>query len=83
MVKGRVGRSGAEENKDHKVGRNETNEIPVCNYAPEWSEHARFDREDEPCDDGRMGGRLCAEREGDDACPVTDNRMSELHPVLR
>lgn len=29
--------------------------IPVCSFAPEWAEHARFDRGDEPCDDGRMG----------------------------
>jgi hypothetical protein len=28
---------------------------PVCNFAPEWAEHARFDRGDEPCDDGRAG----------------------------
>lgn len=28
-------------------------EIPFCSYAPEWAEHARFDRSDDPCDDGR------------------------------
>jgi hypothetical protein len=30
-------------------------EVPVCSFAPEWAEHARFDRSDEPCDDGRAG----------------------------
>jgi hypothetical protein len=29
--------------------------VPVCSFAPEWAEHARFDRGDEPCDDGRAG----------------------------
>jgi hypothetical protein len=31
-------------------------EIPFCTYAPEWAEHARFDRSDDACDDGRAGG---------------------------
>ena len=52
-------------------------DMPLCNYAPEWSEHARFDRADEPCDDGRMGLRPCAEGKDGEACPVTDDRMSE------
>ena len=50
-------------------------EMPVCNYAPEWAEHARFHREDEPCDDGRMGGRPCADDEA--GCPVTHDGASE------
>ena len=29
--------------------------IPCCTYAPEWAEHARFDRSDDACDDGRAG----------------------------
>jgi hypothetical protein len=29
--------------------------VPVCSFAPEWAEHARFEREDEPCDDGCAG----------------------------
>lgn len=29
--------------------------VPYCGFAPEWAEHARFDREDQPCDDGRTG----------------------------
>jgi hypothetical protein len=29
--------------------------VPLCSFAPEWAEHARFDRDDEPCDDGRAG----------------------------
>jgi hypothetical protein len=34
--------------------------VPVCSFAPEWAEHARFDRNDEPCDDGRAG-EVCDE----------------------
>ncbi len=30
-------------------------EVSVCRFAPEWAEHARFDRDDAPCDDGRAG----------------------------
>jgi hypothetical protein len=30
-------------------------DVPVCSFAPEWAEHARFVRGDEPCDDGRAG----------------------------
>jgi hypothetical protein len=30
-------------------------EIPFCTYAPEWTEHARFDRSDDACDDGCAG----------------------------
>jgi hypothetical protein len=33
----------------------EGREIPVCTYAPEWAEHARSDRIDDACDDGRAG----------------------------
>lgn len=49
--------------------------LPICDYAPEWAEHARFYREDEPCDDGRMGGRPCSFE--DEECPVTDNSPTE------
>lgn len=34
--------------------------VPVCSFAPEWAEHARFDRDDDPCDDGRAG-EVCDE----------------------
>jgi hypothetical protein len=34
--------------------------VPVCSFAPEWAEHARFDRDDGPCDDGRAG-EVCDE----------------------
>jgi hypothetical protein len=30
-------------------------EASVCRFAPEWAEHARFERDDAPCDDGRAG----------------------------
>jgi hypothetical protein len=64
---------GDEKMKNKKEEREE--EIPVCNYAPEWAEHARFYREDEPCDDSRMGDRPCTnDAEG---CPVTDNIPTE------
>ena len=57
-----------------KEKKEETRErkVPVCSYAPEWAEHARFYREDEPCDDSRMGIRPCAD--DDKGCPVTDSR---------
>lgn len=29
--------------------------VSVCGFAPEWAEHARFERDDLPCDDGRAG----------------------------
>jgi len=29
--------------------------LPDCTYAPEWAEHARGYRDEEPCDDGRSG----------------------------
>ena len=34
---------------------NSSREIPYCTYAPEWAEHARFERSDDACDDGRAG----------------------------
>lgn len=30
-------------------------EIDVCQKAPEWAEHTRFEDDDQPCDDGRSG----------------------------
>jgi nicotinamidase/pyrazinamidase len=30
-------------------------QIEACEKAPEWAEHARFEDEDQPCDDGRSG----------------------------
>ena len=43
--------------------------LPPCRYAAEWGEHARFHREDEPCDDGRAG-TMCGRRKGEDECPI-------------
>jgi len=37
------------------AGDNNGTEVSVCRFAPEWAEHARFAREDTPCDDGRTG----------------------------
>jgi hypothetical protein len=39
-------------------GEDSGQEVPVCSFAPEWAEHARFGRSDEPCDDGRAAGSL-------------------------
>ena len=30
-------------------------QIEACEKAPEWAEHARFEDDDQPCDDGRSG----------------------------
>jgi nicotinamidase/pyrazinamidase len=30
-------------------------QVEACYKAPEWAEHARFEDEDQPCDDGRSG----------------------------
>jgi len=38
-----------------RAGDVDSRGVPVCSFAPEWAEHARFDRGDEPCDDGRAG----------------------------
>ncbi len=43
--------------------------IQYCTFAPEWAEHARFDRDDEPCDDGRTG-IICGNRDGENSCPI-------------
>jgi hypothetical protein len=67
-------KQGKKKQKEIKQQEGTQEPIPVCNYAPEWAEHARFNREDEPCDDGRMGGRPCAE---DESCPVTEGGQSE------
>lgn len=40
-----------------------------CSFAPEWAEHARFDRDDDPCDDGRTG-IVCGNRQEEYPCPV-------------
>lgn len=41
----------------------------LCLKAPEWAEHARFDEEDEPCEDGRSG-IFCGNREGEKPCSL-------------
>jgi hypothetical protein len=49
-------------------------EASVCRFAPEWAEHARFDRDDAPCDDGRAG--MVYERK-----VLSDNvRTAHQHP---
>jgi len=73
-------RNASKGEKDEKKNKKKKKEgerepIPFCNYAPEWAEHARFYRQDEPCDDSRMGGRPCAET--DEGCPVTENEPKE------
>jgi hypothetical protein len=45
----------AEGRSQSPAGDNNGTEVSVCKFAPEWAEHARFEREDAPCDDGRAG----------------------------
>jgi len=58
-----------EKDKNIKFNQNKDRRIRYCQRAPEWAEHARFDAEDEPCDDGRTG-RICGKREGEKPCPI-------------
>lgn len=58
-----------EKNKFEETHENEDFRLPFCTYAPEWAEHARFNRENEPCDDGRRGS-ICGERKGEELCPI-------------
>lgn len=58
-----------EKDKSHKRKEDEDRRLPPCRYATEWAEHARFNREDEPCDDGRTG-TICGKRKGEGACPL-------------
>jgi hypothetical protein len=59
-----------EEHKhQEEFNNNEDRRLPPCPYAPEWAEHARFNREDAPCDDGRAA-QICGSREEDAACPI-------------
>jgi hypothetical protein len=30
-------------------------DLDVCQKAPEWAEHQRWEDDDQPCDDGRSG----------------------------
>jgi hypothetical protein len=77
MARRKASKSGKNEKKDIKKKKEGEREqqIPFCTHAPEWAEHARFIRQDEPCDDSRMGGRPCAET--DEGCPVTENAPHE------
>lgn len=50
--------AGKKEQTKEKKGaaeEKEQEELDKCTYAPEWAEHARGYREEEPCDDGRSG----------------------------
>ena len=58
-----------EENERDQITEGQDRRLPPCTYAAEWAEHARFYREDEPCDDGRSG-TTCGRRKGEDACPI-------------
>jgi hypothetical protein len=51
-----------EDNYEPFTGK-EDRRLPPCTHAAEWTEHARFYEEDEPCDDGR-GGHLCGMKKG-------------------
>jgi len=60
-----------EKERQREVSENQDKDrrLPICTLAAEWAEHARFDREDEPCDDGRAG-HVCGRREGEEPCPI-------------
>jgi tRNA G37 N-methylase Trm5 len=47
--------AGAKRTMTSAAHDDSSREIPFCAYAPEWAEHARFDRSDDACDDGRAG----------------------------
>jgi hypothetical protein len=55
--------------KNIKFNQNKDRRIRYCQRAPEWAEHARFDAEDEPCNDGRTG-RICGNRKEEKLCPI-------------
>jgi hypothetical protein len=46
--------------------------MEVCDYAPEWAEHARLYDDNDPCEDGRAGLTVCGKREGEAPCPVKE-----------
>ena len=48
---------------------NEDRRIIPCRQAPEWAEHARFNNDMEPCDDGRTGV-VCGNRKGEKPCSI-------------
>jgi hypothetical protein len=59
-----------EKHEQHeKFSNDEDRRLPPCTYAPEWAEHARFNQENEPCDDGRAA-RICGSSEEDEPCPI-------------
>ena len=59
-----------EKNNFEETQENEDLRLPLCTYAPEWAEHARFNQENEPCDDGRAGN-ICGHRKGEESCPLS------------
>ena len=58
-----------EKNTNNIFIRDGDRRIRYCQKAPEWAEHARFDDQDEPCDDGRTGN-ICGNSEGEKPCPI-------------
>jgi len=42
---------------------------PVCQFAPEWAEHARMTEDYEVCDDGRQGV-VCGNRKDEKPCTL-------------
>jgi hypothetical protein len=56
-----------EKEEEKKLGeweKEKDRRLPPCTFAAEWAKHARFYREDEPCDDGRAG-QACGSRKGE------------------
>ena len=57
------------ENQTRLFNRENDRRIQVCLNAPEWAEHARFEEDNEPCDDGRAA-ISCGNRQGEKPCMV-------------
>ena len=58
-----------EENTKRPFSKKNDRRMKVCLLAPEWAEHARFDEDDGPCEDGRAGVS-CGNREDEKPCPL-------------
>jgi len=64
-----IGNKLMAKDKTIESDENPDRRLKYCQRAPEWAEHARFDAEDEPCDDGRTG-IVCGNRKGEKPCPI-------------
>ena len=54
-------------NKKRFINKENDRRIQPCFNAPEWAEHARFEEDDQPCDDGRAA-ISCGNRHSEKPC---------------